>query len=1047
MIPEKYRLKNTIKYPTSLIIGGLNKLGLEIADSLIEQGGYVIIVDSYTPEADSKLGVFPNDALISFLDYTAIPHLDEDIRRLDYIFYFQHESEDLNKKISTSEFLNLSNYLDASLNLAKKFNTKFLLTTSIKAHQLTLSRQDLNLEYGYGLSSSRHTIYTEMELQKYAESLAVEYFEREKLDIRIIRLGELIGDGIDFNGVTSFNQILIDAVTNNQIRLHKDGLDAEWYVHLLDAAYGIIKAQFSRVTTGEIYSLTYETPFTNLSVAYKIQEYDSDAREIQFIEDADNLPALKLYKPAPNLSSIGWTPKVSFDKAVKQSLAAAKIFLLENRAPDAKKVNGTLVDKIKGFLALAETESTMSTEAGAVSRLIAERKRQEALKKQSITTAAEVNKSKRKRKRTLKEKIEDETWGFFRSLGQSFNIFKDKSPIQIVALLAVIGILVVFYINYFSPIIALGRNMLILYPEINTLEDNINSGDFIKVKSSLDTISFHFDDTKKIFTKFQGIASVLALSNQYNEVQKNLDAYSVFIDGARNLSIGLAPFSTYLNNLENNTVTRAATDSYLSLSSSGVDYSNFFTQLNGSLPYIEDGIAKIQKSSGIINSIDYTLIPGFLAQNLNPLNQNIDSIAKSTVNMGTAKYFNSLFGIDSPKTYLFLVLDNTIPTPLGGYISAYAMITVNKGSIVEAVVQSTDDTVFKFNSLSDSDLEKINLRRFGFKTKSNLAINDLASVKDVDNFSQIITKVFKETFARDISGTIIFNTDSLNSLLQFINSNNGETTEINSVAFGRSDLLSQLELAQSETDSTRSRNSILAQLTAFALSNVIDVLKVNSAGFIDNLTASTETRDLLLTTQDLNYQDFILTKDLSQVSAYNNSLPIDLSFSISDPKYLGDNKIPSFTTAIESQINADFTLDNKLSFKFPSLASTAEISLCLPASISDSSITVDNIPVERYVKTSNGNQKCTNIMVISESQVNLKWKTTQLGKIVNDSLREVTYGVLKVRGGSNTLDMKVTADGTLKIEDFVPDVGQIGNSFAFTSQPKSDTFVEIVLRK
>lgn len=1045
MIPEKYRLKNTIKYPTSVIIGGLNKLGLEIADSLIEQGGYVIIVDAYTPDADAKLSVFSNNALISFLDYTAIPHLDEDIRRLDYVFYFQHDSEDLNKKISTSEFLNLSNYLDASLNLAKKFNAKFLLTTSIKAHQLILSKQDLNLEYGYGISSSRHTIYTEMELQKYAESLAIEYFEREKLDIRIIRLGELIGDGIDFNNSTAFTQILLDAVTNNQIRLRKDGLDTEWYVNILDAAYGIIKAQFSRVTTGEIYSLTYETPFTNLSVAYKIQEYDSDAREIIFLDETDNLPPLKLYKPAPNLSSIGWNPKVNFDKAVKQSLAAAKIFILENKS--LTKNNNNLVDKIKGFLALAETDTTMSSEAGAVSRLIAERKRQEELKKQSITNAAQASQKRRRPKKTFREKVEDGLWSFFRGLGESFNIFKNKSPSQIVVMLAVIVVLVIFYINYFSPVIALGRNLLILYPEVSQIEKSVSKGNFSEIKSNLDTVSFHFEDTRNIFTKFQGLASLLALDNQYNEVQKNLEAYSIFIDGAKNLSKGLEPFNTYLKNLQNNTVARAATDSYVSLSSSGLDYSDIFAQLNNSFPYVQDGIAKIQKSSGIINSLNYSLIPDFLVQNLNPLNTKINSVALTTENMDTVKYFNSLFGIDSPKTYLFVILDNTIPSPLGGYISAYAMVTMNKGSIVETVVQSTDDTNFKFNTLSESDLQLINLRKFGIKTKANITINDLASIKNIDDFNTIISKVFKESFSREISGVVTINADSLNSLVHFVNDNTGRTVEINSVTFGKDDVLRQIQLAQSDNQNSRSRNAIFAQLAGFVLNNIIDVLKMNSAGLVANLTNSALNRDLLTSTSGLEYQDYIVSNDFNQSAVLNNSLPVDLAFSINDPKYLGSDKMPSFTTAIESQVNSDLSLDNKLSFRFPNLASTAEISLCLPASISDSSIVVDNIPIERYVKATYNEEKCTNIMVISESNVSLKWKTAPVGKITSDSLREVTYGILKIRGGSNTLDMKVTADPTLRIEEFVPQVGQNGNSFAFTSQPKNDTYVKIVLKK
>jgi len=478
-----------------------------------------------------------------------------------------------------------------------------------------------------------------------------------------------------------------------------------------------------------------------------------------------------------------------------------------------------------------------------------------------------------------------------------------------------------------------------------------------------------------------------------------------------------------------------------------LDYSEFFSKLNNSLPYVQDGVTKIQKSSGVIESLDYTIIPDFLAQNLSPLNKRIISIADVTEDMGTVKYLDSILGIDSPKTYLFLILDNTIPTPLGGYISAYAMITMNKGSIVEAVVQSTDDTNFKFGSLSDSDIQLINLRKFGIKTKANITINDLSSIKDIDDFNSIITKVFKDSFSRDLSGVVTINTDSLNSLVQFVSQNTSKTTEINSVTFGNDDLLKQVNLAQSDNGNLRSRNAVLAQLAGFVVNNAIDVFKSNSAGLVSTLTNSALNRDILISISDLDYQDYIVSKDFNQSAILNNSLPVDIAFSIYDPKYLGSDKIPSFTVAIESQINSDLSLDNRINFKFPQLASTSEVSLCLPASISDSLITVDNIPVERYIKTSYNEQKCTNIQIISESSVGLKWKTSTVGKLTSDSLREISYGILKIRGSSNTLDMKVTADALLKVEDFVPRVGQNGNSFAFTSQPKNDTYVKIVLKK
>jgi len=55
--------------------------------------------------------------------------LQSDLRRLDYVFYLNHHFTDQSQKVSTQEFLQASNYLDAVLDLTAKFDAKFLLST------------------------------------------------------------------------------------------------------------------------------------------------------------------------------------------------------------------------------------------------------------------------------------------------------------------------------------------------------------------------------------------------------------------------------------------------------------------------------------------------------------------------------------------------------------------------------------------------------------------------------------------------------------------------------------------------------------------------------------------------------------------------------------------------------------------------------------------------------------------------------------------------------------------------------------------------------
>ena len=201
------KLHSTSRYPTTLLIRGADPLGIEIAKSLLEQGGYVIIIDYEGEQSRENLEELKDYKMLTLLDFSAIDSIEEDLRRLDYVFYLQHKATDFEEKIASQEFLQFSNYLDTVLDLTAKFEAKFLLTTAVKAHQMIVSRKQLDLNYFTG-NEETHTIYTEFETQRYAESLVKEYQEKVGIDARVIRLGELIGKGIEANPNSNLIKII-----------------------------------------------------------------------------------------------------------------------------------------------------------------------------------------------------------------------------------------------------------------------------------------------------------------------------------------------------------------------------------------------------------------------------------------------------------------------------------------------------------------------------------------------------------------------------------------------------------------------------------------------------------------------------------------------------------------------------------------------------------------------------------------------------------------------------------------------------------------------
>lgn len=1052
MIPEQFRLKNTVKYPTSLIIGGLTKLGLEITDSLLEQGGYVIIVDTYTKDNIEKLKSFPKDALVSFIDYTTIPNLDDELRRLDYVFYFNHEFSDFEAKVSTQQFLSFSNYLDATLALATKFDAKFLLTTSIKAHQLILANQEIGINYGPG-SKVSHTVYTNMELQRYGESLTLEYVEKMNLNARIIRLGEIIGDGIDFSDKSPFVELILNAARGEYLRLRKDGLETEWLVHILDAAYGIIKAQFSQNTNGKIYSVCYEHPYTHLSIAYKIQEVDEYAKDIEFYDEKDNLPSLKLYKPAPNLSQIGWNTKVSFDKAIKQSIAAAKIYLLEDSAGGLNK--GGVVDKLKAFFDLAEDKkdngklASNIDEMGPISRLIEERKKQEELRRQSVEYAASNIKAKRRTRppRTFGEKLNRALWSGSISLGNMFSFFKHKTPAEVGLMFGIGLLLITVYFFVVSPVVVLARDVLVILPEYNKATTDLSEMNFKNLRYSSGNISASLSDINEVLLSYSGVFNLIGASTQYNESLKAINSYRLFVDGVNDISYSLEPLFDYFDSYKNNTQLRSGTESYLSITENSLDYENLILDQVERIPYLDLGIDKVRKADTQISQVNYNNLPTFISERLLSVNQELKGFVKYLDYLEGSKFIGDLLGVYGTRTYLMLVLDNTKIKPIGGDISAFAIVTVNGGGITEVVVQSPDEIDFNMESVDSEILKSINNRKFTYVDEKEVKLSDLTSISDMNDFAFAISNVFRDTYNREIHGVVTFNYSSLEALLaQFADKYQFQS---NGVSFNKPGFLGNLSEAQGSNQTVAEKNKVTSEIFSQVVQNILGDLKNNVGRVFDQFFIELTNQNMMVSTLNLNYSEFVEERNLDGSLIDFADFVVKPGIGDYDSKVVMNSRYPNVSVTTKVLITQDLTLKYTMNMKFPNDSTNQEVSVCLPLFVSNQSIQTKIVPYERVTINANSKEKCIVFKIINEGEVELSWSTSSLSlnnSNTSDNINlELALG--KIKGSATTSDYSITLEPGLRLINIDPFIQNNNNNLVFTQSLSSDTVIKLTISK
>ncbi len=761
------------------------------------------------------------------------------------------------------------------------------------------------------------------------------------------------------------------------------------------------------------------------------------------------MPSLKLYKPAPNLTILGWVSKIPFDKSIKQSLAAAKIYLLENDS-NIKKGKSNLVDKLRGFLAIADSNediNALDSSAGAVSRLIAERKRQEELKKQSMEYALDKMKTKRKKRaKTFREKLQDRLWSWALSLGNSFSFFKNKSPFEMALVLVVLFIFTLIYLFFISPIIIMGRDLLIIYPEVTQAKAHLSKFDFKALSQDLTTAKYYIDDVNKVFDGFKGPANLVALGSQYDQIKQNIQSYSVYVDGLKSISYSLEPLNDYVNNYSNNTIIRTATDSYLSTDNNGNNYSSAIKELDNRIPYLNDGLSKMKVSITNLNSVNFNLIPGIFSSELTRINSDLKNISQSSNLLTSVQFIKELTGTDSAKTFLVLLLDNSKQTPVGGDLAAFALLTVQNGSISEAVVQSPDQVNFNMTSVDDSILKEINSRKFNYKTKNDVAISDIGNIEEFPLYSNVIQKIFSDTYNREVSGVFSINYSGLDNLIKTLGVK-GASFQINSVSFEKGDFLQNLRLTQSGNENIQTKHTISAQLLAQVLFQISNNFKDDLPDILSTLTNDINHENILASTPDLNYSNYISQYNIDASDVLKTSSFASLGINQADLKVVSVDKYPSVNTAAEVTINSDFSLNYRLDVRFPSVGSSQEISLCLPSYIANSNIKIENFPSERTTINFTDLGKCIVARVLSETELVFSWVTPAVADNVNANQYKISLGLSKVRGSFMTSDTKIQLSSLLNLSRISPSVNIINNTAIFTENLQTDQILNLLISK
>jgi nucleoside-diphosphate-sugar epimerase len=673
--------------PLSVIVHGGNHISFLLAKTLLEQGSHVVIIDKYTNNSKKYFSELKKSGKVSFIDFKGLKSFYEKIARIDYLYYMLGQKLEESDKIDSKNFLSETDYLNSSLSAANKYKAKISLVTSLKLNR------DLSNIVNNQQEGGKSKPYTPLELQRYGENYAAEFVDKTKANLRIIRLGTIVGKGVSTIADGILDKLFKDATQKHQIEIEGEGLEIHNLIHESDAVYGILKLTFSNDTKGEVISLCNKNEYTTLSLAYKLLEIDVEAKAIKFVERGDNGSILQdLYVPAPNAIQFGWKQNISLEEST--------------------------IDQARAYYESSDRKwSIDKTE-----------KLKEKSKKEDISLT-----SKTKLGNFVSSVLKP-----FAKITKPKELFKEINYSKIIGGIALV--VLSFSVLYFliAPAIGVTLGSYLVYREGETLSESISNLDFNSIESSSDNISTNVNRVDRNLNRIYWFFNIVGLEDEYRNIDKIVQGTQYASESINYLNIALRPLGEYIKDYE------PAIQLNQEDSSSRMEYSQYLQSMNDNAYLLQEGIYKMSLAESLITSVNMNNLPSFSKEYVFEYKDLITEINAlvSPLEEITGFIPNAL-GLDTPQRYLILLQDDAEIRSTGGWIPSYALIVIDRGQISELYV----DDIYSAQSV-------LSLGGNNYRTPSSMlrALNDTRYSFPLVNWSPNLDSVLlsSEQFIYDL---------------------------------------------------------------------------------------------------------------------------------------------------------------------------------------------------------------------------------------------------------------------------------------------------------
>ena len=302
----------------ALVTGGAGFIGSWLCDRLIEEGYEVICVDNLSSGRKDNVSHLLSDPRFELIERDVTKSLEVK-KRIECVFHLASRASPADfEKYSIDILLANSMGTYNMLELAREKNAKFLLASSSEVYGDPEVHPQPENYRGNVSPIGLRSCYDEG--KRYSESLAMGFYRKYGLDIRIARIFNTYGPRMRPDDGRVISNFIVQALGAQPITVYGNGSQTRSFCYVTDMVEGLVKLMLTDGLEGEVVNLGDPNEVSIIETANLIKKLAGSNSKIVF----KPLPRDDPVRRKPDISKakkiLGWKPATKLEEGLRKTI-------------------------------------------------------------------------------------------------------------------------------------------------------------------------------------------------------------------------------------------------------------------------------------------------------------------------------------------------------------------------------------------------------------------------------------------------------------------------------------------------------------------------------------------------------------------------------------------------------------------------------------------------------------------------------------------------------------------------------------------------------